>query len=90
MSDPGRDGVFSGALRSLEGMECCDMTTARICSVAESGPFRGWLCASEREDALRVGARLGATGLRAALVMLVQELSRRLVGAVLDGAERSW
>ena len=45
---------------------------------------------SEREDALRVGARLGATGLRAGLVMMVQELSSRgMICAVLSGADRS-
>jgi hypothetical protein len=45
---------------------------------------------SEREDALRVVARLGATGLRAGLVMTLQELSSRgLIGAVLCGADRS-
>ena len=41
---------------------------------------------SEREDASRALAQLGQTGLRAGLVMMVQELSSRvLIGAVLGG-----
>jgi hypothetical protein len=41
-----------------------------------------WSCfgASEREGALRVWARLGATGLRVASVMSDQELSRLGLG----------
>ena len=46
---------------------------------------------SEREDASLARAQLGQTGLIAGLVMMVQELSSRvLIGAVLGGADRSW
>jgi hypothetical protein len=45
----------------------------------------------EREDASCAWAQLGQTGLRAGLVMMVQELSSRaLIGSVLGGADRSW
>lgn len=67
------------------------MTTDRVCLALEAGRFWGCFGATRREGALRVRARLGATGLRSASVMLVQELSSRcVVGAVFDGAESSW
>jgi hypothetical protein len=66
------------------------MTTGRLSSVTETGRFSGGFGESEREDALRARAQLGATDLMAVSVMSCQELSRRgFGGEVVDGAERS-
>jgi hypothetical protein len=63
-------------------MRCGDVTTASVCSAPEAGLFWNFFGPGEREDALRVCARLEGTGLRVDLVMAAQELSRHGLGGV--------